>query len=112
MNDLEVAHLGLLEYERARHEIDECRLVLHAHWVAFNHLGELLIDPDEWDSVACQLDRLHDTYPVLVDEGYEAEWFSSWDTSNWNELPTTPYILEIANNMVDRREEVEGRNAA
>ena len=58
MNDIDIAHLDTLAYERARREIDECRLILHAHWVAFNHLGELTIDYDEWDDIACRLDRL------------------------------------------------------
>ena len=112
MNDIDIAHLDTLAYERARREIDECRLILHAHWVAFNHLGELTIDYDEWDDIACRLDRLHDQYPTLVHYGYEAEWFYDWDTNDWNELPTTPYILQVANEMVDRRERMEGWVAA
>lgn len=104
MNDVEIAHLDPLVYEQARREIDQCRLILHAHWVAFNHLGVLTVDYEEWDSIACRLDRLHDQWPGLVHHGYEAEWFYTWDTGDWIDLPTTAYILEVANEMVDRME--------
>lgn len=107
MSDLALAHLGPIEYDRVRKEIDQCRLILHVHWVAFNHLGVQTIDYNEWDDIACRLDRLHDEYPTLVHYGYEAEWFYDWDTSNWNELPTTTYILNLANEVADRQERWE-----
>lgn len=106
MNESELAHVDTLMYEQARREIDQCRFMLHVHWVALNHLGALTIDYDEWDDMACRLDSLHDTWPLLVHEGYEADYFMRWDASDWNDLPVTPYILTAANEMIDRMERI------
>jgi hypothetical protein len=102
MTESTIAHMSELEYLRIRQEIDEVRMVLHAHWVAYNHLGVLTIDYDEWDDIAVRLDRLHEKYPSFAFEGYEAEYFYDWDTDDMFDLPVTPYILEVATKLIER----------
>lgn len=101
-----------LRFYQARVLIDEVRLILHAHWVAFNYIGVQTIDFNEWDHISLQLDVLHDEYPTLVGDGYEAEIFQSWDTNDWSDLPVTPYILGIAHKMVNRQEYLAGLEVA
>lgn len=101
-----------LRFFQARILIDEVRLILHTHWVAFNHLGVQTIDFDEWDAISLKLDILHDEYPTLVADGYEAEYFQHWDTCDWSELPVTPYVLDIAIKMVEREEYLAGLKIA
>lgn len=91
------------EYWRARNHIDQTRVILHAHWIAFNYLGVLTIDFDEWDDIAMKLDRLHDEFPGLIDHGYEAEHFLDFNIDNLIDLPVTDYIVNVATAMIRRQ---------
>lgn len=92
-----------LEYYRLLREIDEVRLILHAHWIAYNYLGILTIDYDEWDDIALKLELLHDEHPDLALQGYEADFFGAWsEEEGMGDMPVTPYILEVATQMVRR----------
>jgi hypothetical protein len=102
-NDIHIDYLDEKDYWRARKEIDDVRVILHAHWIAFNYFGVLTIDYDEWDDIASNLDRLHWKYPTLVNDGYEAEFFEHWDAEDFQDLPVTPYIAEVAAKMIARQ---------
>lgn len=101
--DIHIDYLDEKDFWRARTEIDDVRVILHAHWIAFNYFGVLTIDYDEWDDLASRLDRLHWKYPTLVSEGYEGEYFEKWDAEDFNDLPLTPYICEVTARMITRQ---------
>lgn len=92
-----------LEYYRLLREIDQLRLILHAHWIAYNYLGFLTIDYDEFDDIATRLGCIHDDHPDLALQGYESDFFAGWnEEESMGDMPVTPYILEVALKMAYR----------
>lgn len=95
--------MNQLQYHRLLREIDELRIILHAHWIAFNYLGVLVIDYDEWDDMAIRLERIQQEHPDLALQGYEADFFAGWsEEGGMGDMPVTPYILDVATSMARR----------
>lgn len=85
--------------------MERVRRQIHVHSILYYHLHSPLISDRDFDTLSTMLVKTMNTWPHLVNQGYEHEMFADWTGDTGMHLELTENALAVAQSLLEMHEQ-------